>query len=281
MRIFETPVVILFLLLIMAEAVFSYFQERHQYKLKDTVATLCIAAFNIVMNILSLGLLLIITQKASSLAFLTLSSHWTIWVLAFVVSDFVHYAFHYMEHRSRFFWAFHSMHHSSSCFNLSVSLRGPVVNAFYRLFLQVPLCFLGFPVLMVFTVERIILVYGFFTHTEYIRKLGWLEYILNTPSHHRVHHGSNEQYLDKNFGTVLIIWDKIFNTFQAEQEPPSYGLTKPMKTFNPLNIIFHEWSDIVKDCRRAADLKTIFKLLVKAPGWKSSKESRQSAPRKY
>jgi sterol desaturase/sphingolipid hydroxylase (fatty acid hydroxylase superfamily) len=268
MRIFSTPVVILFILLIVAEAVFSYLQDRQQYQVKDTIATLCIALFNIMMNVLSLALLMVVTDKASSFALIHFSSHWAVWLLAFLLSDLAHYAFHYLEHRSRFFWAFHSMHHSSSCFNLSVSLRGPVVNAFYRLFLQVPLCLLGFPVLMVFVVERFILIYGFFTHTEYIKRLGWLEYVFNTPSHHRVHHGSNDKYLDKNFGTVLIVWDRMFKTFEPEGEQCIYGLTTPLKTSNPLRIIFNEWIEIVKDSRKAGDLRTVIKLLLHAPGWK-------------
>lgn len=113
--------------------------------------------------------------------------------------------------------------------------------------------------------ESFIYVYAFFLHTETIGKLGFLEWFLNTPSHHRVHHGKDDKYIDKNFGGVLIIWDRLFNTFQEEEEQPSYGITKPLRTLNPLKVIFHEWMDIVEDIRKVKDFRSLLVMLFGKP----------------
>ena len=144
-----------------------------------------------------------------------------------------------------------------------------MTNTCYRFLYEVPLCLLGFDAGMVILVHTIILSFAFFQHSELIGKLGWLEYFLNTPSHHRVHHASNEKYLDKNFGAVLIIWDKLFGTFQAEEEKPRYGLTKPIRTVHPVKIFFHEWMALAVDLRRAISWKERMGIVFRAPGWKS------------
>ena len=123
---------------------------------------------------------------------------------------------------------------------------------------------------MVILVHTIILSFAFFQHSELIGKLGWLEYFLNTPSHHRVHHASNEKYLDKNFGAVLIIWDKLFGTFQAEEEKPRYGLTKPIRTIHPVKIFFHEWLAMAADLKKAMCWKERIGIVFRAPGWKGA-----------
>jgi sterol desaturase/sphingolipid hydroxylase (fatty acid hydroxylase superfamily) len=195
---------------------------------------------------------------------------WT-WVAAFFIADFTYYWMHRLEHEHRILWASHSVHHSSEDYNLTVSLRLSIVEGLFEWIFLIPMILIGFTPFQ--AVVGLILVAQFQTwiHTERIGKLGWLDEIFNTPSIHRVHHGSNNQYLDKNYGGVLIIWDKIFGTFQREEEKVIYGLTKNIDTNNPLKINFieykHIWSD-VKKCKTIRDkMRIIFGGLVWRPDY--------------
>lgn len=195
---------------------------------------------------------------------------WT-WVAAFFIADFTYYWMHRLEHEHRILWASHSVHHSSEDYNLTVSLRLSIVEGLFEWIFLIPMILIGFTPFQ--AVVGLILVAQFQTwiHTERIGKLGWLDEIFNTPSIHRVHHGSNNQYLDKNYGGVLIIWDKIFGTFQREEEKVIYGLTKNIYTNNPLKINFieykHIWSD-VKKCKTIRDkMRIIFGGLVWRPDY--------------
>jgi sterol desaturase/sphingolipid hydroxylase (fatty acid hydroxylase superfamily) len=260
--------------LVCLEGFLSMRSNLHDYKIKDTLANMSIALISLVPNIFLRGLTILVLVKLQEYSFFHFGTSLFVWVLLFLSSDIFHYGFHYMEHRSRFFWANHSVHHSSSSYNFSVSFRTTSINTLLRLLFEAPLCILGFDARMVVIVHTIMLAYAFFQHTEFIKKLGWLEYFLNTPSHHRVHHASDEKYLDKNFGLVLIIWDKLFGTFQPEEERPAYGLTTPIKTYNPFKIIFHEWIAITKDVNRAKSWKKkLFHVFYK-PGWKSDGEKK-------
>ena len=195
---------------------------------------------------------------------------WT-WVAAFFIADFTYYWMHRLEHEHRILWASHSVHHSSEDYNLTVSLRLSIVEGLFEWIFLIPMILIGFTPFQ--AVVGLILVAQFQTwiHTERIGKLGWLDEIFNTPSIHRVHHGSNNQYLDKNYGGVLIIWDKLFGTFQREEEKVIYGLTKNIDTNNPLKINFieykHIWSD-VKKCKTIRDkMRIIFGGLVWRPDY--------------
>jgi len=192
--------------------------------------------------------------------------------LAFFADDISYYWFHRKSHEIRFFWASHVVHHSSQKYNLSTALRqtwtGNLTGAFL-FWSWMP--FLGFHPVMVMTMQAASLIYQFWIHTETIKKLPTpIEYIFNTPSHHRVHHGSNPEYIDKNHAGVLIIWDKIFDTFQPELFRPTYGLTKNINSYNPVRIAFHEWTDIWRDIRQSSSLKQALKYTFGRPGWKSS-----------
>jgi sterol desaturase/sphingolipid hydroxylase (fatty acid hydroxylase superfamily) len=175
-------------------------------------------------------------------------------VVLVILQDFFYYWFHRASHRIRWFWATHAIHHSSNELNLAASFRfgwtGRLTGAgaFY-----VPMIWLGFAPGPVFIAGGFNLLYQFWTHTEWIPKLGWLEYVLNTPSHHRVHHASNAEYLDRNYGGILIVWDRLFGTFVSERddEPCRYGLVKPLLSNNPLVIGFHEWGALLRDAWRA------------------------------
>lgn len=178
-----------------------------------------------------------------------------LWVPCILFTDLAHYACHRMSHRVRLLWTAHVTHHSSQRFNFSVAVRVPVFQQFYRHIFFLPLVLLGFSASMVITCEAIITLYQFFMHNEFVGKLGVIERVFVTPSHHRVHHASNAAYLDKNYGGLLIIWDKLFGSFAEEAERPIYGLTKPLKTYNPLRIAFHELLAMCRDVRKSRSFK--------------------------
>ena len=264
-----------FAIIIFVEAVLRIRHDMHEYKVKDTFANISIGAVNIFIGVFLKGAILILLVDLQKLSLFSFGTSFTTCIILFLLSDLIHYGIHYLEHKSRFFWAIHSVHHSSESYNFSVALRTAHTNCLYKFFFyEAPLCLLGFDAYQVLLIHGIILVCGFFQHTELIKKLGWLEYFLNTPSHHRVHHASNEKYIDKNFGGILIIWDKMFGTFQVEDEKPVYGLTKPIKTYNPFRIVLHEWTTLVKDLLKSKSIKEGFSYIFNPPGWRSMDEQK-------
>ncbi len=185
--------------------------------------------------------------------------------------DFLYYWNHRLSHESRWLWAVHVAHHSSERYNLSTALRQPVAEG---VTLTVPFGVLGLLGVRPALIEHargINLIYQFWIHTETIRRLGRLEKVLNTPSHHRVHHGSNRQYLDRNHGSILILWDRLFGTFEEEDERVVYGLTRNIDTYNPLRIASHEWRDIARDVADADTWSDRFSFLLRGPGWAYSR----------
>ena len=197
----------------------------------------------------------------------------TLWsaILAVVLVDFIYYWEHRWSHQIRLFWAlFHSVHHSSPDFNLFTAFRVSFMNQFFSPFFYLPLVFLGFHPLLVFAGLGFNLAYQTWVHTELIGKLGWVEKIFNTPSHHRVHHGSDPEYLDKNYGAVFIIWDRMFGTYQVEEQKPVYGLTQALNSVNPLKVHFHEITKLVRDLRGARSGNEVRGYLFKRPGWTPS-----------
>ena len=179
--------------------------------------------------------------------------------------DFIYYWNHRLSHESRWLWAVHSVHHSSERYNLSTALRQPVAEG---VTLTVPyglLALAGVRPALIEQARGINLIYQFWIHTEAIQRLGWVEKVFNTPSHHRVHHGSNRDYLDRNHGSILILWDRLFGTFEEEDEPVVYGLTANIDTFNPVRIATHEWRDIAADVAAAEDLARPLVLVPPAP----------------
>lgn len=179
-----------------------------------------------------------------------LGDSWPVWALALVVDDFSFYWAHRLSHEIRFFWATHEAHHSSEQYTLTTALRQPWTEPVAFLF-WLPMPLLGFSPAMVFFAHTVSLVYQYWIHTELIDKLGPLEWIFNTPSHHRVHHGSNARYIDKNHGGILIVWDRLFGTFQLEDEKVVYGLTKKLEKNEIVHVAFHEWKHIARDLRAA------------------------------
>ncbi|WP_456377411.1 sterol desaturase family protein, partial [Lutibacter sp.] len=202
----------------------------------------------------------------------TIPFAWWAWLLVFVGQDFFYYWFHRISHESRFFWASHVVHHSSQKYNLSTALRQTWTGSFFGFIFYLALPLLGFHPLMIFTQMSISLLYQYWIHTELIHKMPrWFEAVFNTPSHHRVHHGSNPLYLDRNHAGILIIWDKLFGTFQPELEDEKvvYGLTSNINSFNPITIAFHEWVAIFKDVLTSkTSVANRIKYFIKPPGWK-------------
>lgn len=275
---FEAPDLILwaipaFLLLLVAEAVFSALDQRELYETKDTFASLAMGAGNVVVNLVGKALMLAVLwvlYRWTGVFRETLSPLvWWSWPLLFVAEDFSYYWFHRISHACRFFWASHVVHHSSERYNLSTALRqtwtGSVTGAFvFWLWLPV----VGFHPIAILTMQAVSLIYQFWIHTETVGRLPRpIEWVFNTPSHHRVHHGSDPEYLDRNHGGVLIIWDRIFGTFQPEKQRPTYGLTTPLASHHPFRIAFHEWADIARDLRAAPTWRARLGYLFGPPGW--------------
>ncbi|MFM7068692.1 MAG: sterol desaturase family protein, partial [Actinomycetes bacterium] len=186
---------------------------------------------------------------------------------AMVGWDFIYYWNHRFMHESRFLWAIHVVHHSSERYNLSTALRQPVADALGVFVPYGVLSYLGVPPKVIEDARAINLIYQFWIHTDLIPKLGAFEKVFNTPSHHRAHHGANRQYLDRNHGGILIIWDRMFGTFEEEDEPVVYGLTKNINSFNPLVIASHEHADIAEDIVRAGKWRDRISYVVRGPGW--------------
>ena len=171
---------------------------------------------------------------------------WWSWALLFFVDDFAYYWFHRISHESRFFWNFHVVHHSSEQYNLSVAVRQSWFSGVAHWMFYAPVMLLGFAPWMFAVMHGFNLIYQFWIHTKLVDRLGPLEWILNTPSHHRVHHGVNEPYLDRNYAGVLIIWDRLFGSFVVESEEPRYGIIKPIGSYNPLWINTHAWFEMAE-----------------------------------
>ena len=192
---------------------------------------------------------------------------WWSWLLLLFAEDFCYYWFHRLHHEVRVLWAAHVNHHSSTHYNFTTALRQSWTTPFTGFIFWAPLPLLGFPVEMILVQKSVSLLYQYWLHTELIDRLGWLEVVFNTPSHHRVHHGRNPVYLDRNHGGIFIVWDKLFGTFEPEGEPVDYGLTENIHTFNPLRIAFHEWISMLKDVWNAETSKGRLGYLLMPPGW--------------
>ncbi|MCH9729798.1 MAG: sterol desaturase family protein [Actinomycetia bacterium] len=195
------------------------------------------------------------------------ATHWYTWVIAILGVDLLFYAYHRTAHRVRFVWATHQAHHSSQYYNFATALRQKWNNS-GEILIWIPLPLLGVPPWMVFVSFSINLVYQFWIHTERIGRL-WhpIEFIFNTPSHHRVHHGTDREYLDKNYGGILIIWDRMFGTFAPERFRPHYGLTKQVQTFNIWKLQTHEYAAIGRDVRAARGVRDKLGYIFGPPGW--------------
>jgi sterol desaturase/sphingolipid hydroxylase (fatty acid hydroxylase superfamily) len=266
----STPI---YLIIIGLELLLTHLQHRKAYTLKDTVTNVYLMLLNGGLDLLFRVVSLAVLQYF----FLHAAYEWhnaaLYWIVLLIAEDFLYYWLHRFDHEVRMFWAVHVTHHSSQKMNFTVGFRSSVFQPLYRFIYFIPLAYVGFKPMDILFIYSATQIWGIFVHTELINKMGWLEYILITPSHHRVHHASNPKYLDKNMGMFLVIWDKMFGTFQPElpveeYQPLKYGLTKNVEKANASNIVFHEWIAITKDVfQKGISFKDRWNYLFGPPGW--------------
>jgi sterol desaturase/sphingolipid hydroxylase (fatty acid hydroxylase superfamily) len=257
-----------FFLLIGLELVITRLQEKDYYRLSDSLSDLGCGIVQQLLEVLVKTALFAGYLYVYRFHLFTLSTRSPlVWIGCLLGVDFLYYWFHRMSHEVNAFWAAHVVHHQSEEFNLSVALRQGAFQGWFSWVFYLPLALLGFPPLLFLSVASINTLYQFWIHTRTIGKLGPLEWVLNTPSHHRVHHGRNPKYIDRNHAGSLIIWDRMFGTFQEEEEEPVYGITSPLKSWNPVWANLHYWVELVAKARRAHRLSDKVRMFLKPPGW--------------
>ncbi|MFT4061285.1 MAG: sterol desaturase family protein [Edaphocola sp.] len=259
------------------EMVVSYFQDRKYYEQKETIGSVLVGVGNLVVSVGVKFVLLYVVVWIYNLvpwrmalnwnqSPFTFGSYWWMLVPCYVIYDLCSYWAHRVSHEQRFWWATHVVHHSGENYNLAVSFRLSWIQHLKIVFF-LPVAFLGFHPIVFFVTNQIAVLFQFWVHTEYIRKCPkWVEYVFATPSNHRVHHGSQEQYIDKNYGATFIFWDRIWGTYEPEVEKVVYGITTNIgNKANPFFINFHEVKDMLKDVRQAKGLKRKWFFLFGSP----------------
>ncbi|MFT4519716.1 MAG: sterol desaturase/sphingolipid hydroxylase (fatty acid hydroxylase superfamily) [Halioglobus sp.] len=271
----------LFFLALLVEFIIDKRKNLQLFERKDTIASLWMTAFVVVVDILpklAAFILFFYLHSISPFADL-IQRQWWAWVLLFFLDDITYYFMHRANHEVRLFWAGHVSHHSAVKMNYATALRQGVMERLHKYAFWIPLPLLGFDPLMIFTMMSLSLFYQFWLHTELVDTLPtWFERFFNTPSHHRVHHASNIRYLDCNHAATLIIWDKLLGTFssQVKSEPPVYGLTTNITSQNPFFVATHEYFAIAADVRRAKTMRDKLSYLFKAPGWSHDGEDKRA-----
>jgi alkylglycerol monooxygenase len=257
-----------FFILIGIELAYNFYKKLNYYRLNDSIANLSQG--------IGQQLTGIFMKTALFFGYKYIYEHWRIiempktiwiWILLFIGVDFFYYWFHRMSHQVNALWAAHIVHHQSEEYNLTVALRQSWFQGWFSWVFYLPLAFAGFDPIMFLTLSSFNTLYQFWIHTRAIKTMGFLEYVLNTPSHHRVHHGSNPKYIDKNHAGTLIIWDRMFGTFQKEEEEVYYGITKPLASWNPVWANLHYWDDLVRTARKSPKISDKVKVFLKPPGW--------------
>lgn len=264
-----------FLITLLIESYISYKEQRDFVEAKDSLTSIGLGLGNLFIGL--------VTKSAILSIYFFIYENWSffhwgyslvwVWFLAFFSEDFTYYWYHRFSHEIRYFWASHMPHHSSPKYNLAAALRQSWTASFSGGFIAwawMPL--LGIHPFIVFFFQQLSLLYQYWIHTEFIQKMpAWFEFIFNTPSHHRVHHGMDLKYLDANYAGVLIIWDRIFGTLTPEEERPHYGLTKQIESYNPAKIAFNEWVEMGKDLRKVRSIREWWMYIFGPPGWSHDK----------
>ena len=268
MVIISVPV---YTITILAEILASVYLKRELYTTKDTLNNFLMTSLNILLDTAMRGAFLLLMSWSFPNRFISWNEHGVLyWLAAIVLTDLVYWFVHWMSHMVRFFWAVHTVHHSSEKYNITVGFRSSVFEPLYRFLFFIPLGFIGFEaadIVLAFSIQQL---YGSIIHTELIQRIPVWDWIFVSPSHHAVHHASNPRYLDKNMGMILIVWDKIFGTFEPEDEKYDkikYGLTTNLNTYNPGNILFNEWRQMWRDVKSAPGIREKFMYVFGPPGW--------------
>ncbi|MEL0152173.1 MAG: sterol desaturase family protein [Halieaceae bacterium] len=263
-----------FLLAIAFEWSWGRWRGRDTYRLTDAVSSLTLGGLSQARRFVALGLGgSVYAWLASVTPFSTWSAEgWWAWVLAFVLYDLCYYCSHRAGHEIKLFWAAHVVHHQSEDYNLSTALRQTSSGFLFGWIFYTPLFFIGVPAEMIVTVGALNLIYQFWVHTEHVGELGWFEYVFVSPSNHRVHHARNSQYLDRNYGGVFIVWDRLFGSYQRElaSEPCVYGITKPIQSWSPLESWIHVYRDMFNDMRRTKSWAQRLWVPFSHPAWQPS-----------
>ena len=265
-------VVPVFTLMIFCEFLYGYLRKRNNYRLNDTVTSIGLGLMSRYPALLGLGvqgLVYAFIAKQFNLGFLGSYDPY-VWVIAFVLYDLSYYWLHRSHHQIKVLWASHVVHHHGEEFNLSTALRQTGTDFLFKWIFYTPMLLLGIPVEIFVTVAALNLIYQFWVHTEHIGRLGVLEYILVTPSNHRIHHAQNKEYIDANYGGVFILWDRMFGTFIDERDDlkPIYGTSKPLNSWNPLWANLEVWSEMIKDTWRTRRWRDKIALWFSKPKWR-------------
>ena len=258
--------------LILSEVILSNWKAQKIYTWKDTLQNVVLTCLNGGLDIILRSLFYVaVLLWCYQHKIFTLQNGWIYWIALFFIEDFMFYIQHLLDHYTRFLWAVHVTHHSSEEFNLTTGFRSSVFQPVYRFIYFIPVVLIGFHPIDIIFMYSLTQTYGIIVHTQYVKKFpAFIEAIFVTPSHHRVHHASNVRYLDKNMGMCLIIWDKLFGTFQKElnEDPVKFGLNKNTNSSsNIFNIVFDEWVNIGGDLKKKLPFKTRLKYLFMPPGW--------------
>lgn len=261
-----------FLALVLFEKWWGWYRGRDTVRQLDMISSLSSGITNATKDVLGLSITIISYEwMVNHLALTRLAAGWPVYLVSFFALDFAGYWTHRLDHENNFLWNSHIIHHSSEDFNLACALRQNV-SIIVRLFtfFLLPAALLGVPANVIAIVAPLHLFAQFWYHTQHIGKMGWLEYAIVTPSHHRVHHAFNPEYIDKNYGQILIIWDKLFGTFQEEMPdvPPVYGITRPVQTWNPIRINFQHLSLLINDAWRTRKWSDKCRIWFKPTGWR-------------
>lgn len=272
-----------FFTLIIIEWVIDVVKKKKRYQLGDVIGNIGCGITEQITSILTkVALIAIYTFIYNHFKILEVPHTWYWGVVLFIATDFLYYWAHRKSHEINLFWLGHVVHHQSEDYNLSVALRQGTFQKFFTAPFFWPLAILGFDPVWFLLMMAFVTLYQFWIHTQYIGKMGWFEYIFNTPSHHRVHHGRDEKYLDKNHAGTLIIWDRMFGTFQEEEETPNFGVTTQVKTFNPINATFIPFKELGAKFRSVSGIGNKFKAIFYGPGWNPvPKEDHKPIMNKY
>ncbi|CAM3592924.1 sterol desaturase family protein [Parendozoicomonas haliclonae] len=259
-----------FMVLILIEVIATVIRKKDYYRLNDAINSLSCGMISITLKLVTnLGMYVLIYNNLALFTF-DAASLW-VWLAVLVLQDFCYYWNHRIGHEVNIFWASHSVHHQSEEYNLTTALRQTSTSFFLSWIFYVPLALLGFPPEVFFTVSLLNLLYQFWVHTRHIPKLGWYEWIFVTPSNHRVHHAKNLKYLDKNYGGLFILWDRLFGTFMEEDEnyePIRYGTIKPLRNWNPITANLSPFADLMHDAIKTKSWKEKFALWFRHTGYR-------------
>jgi sterol desaturase/sphingolipid hydroxylase (fatty acid hydroxylase superfamily) len=259
--------------LTLVETVFDVATKRRN-EWRETMANVAIEIGNRILDNTVIGAIFIIGFfTTEQFAFSEIPVTWWSWVLAIIAVDFTYYWMHRIEHERRILWAVHSVHHSSQEYNLTTALRLSWLESLYEWIFFVPLLLIGFDAIQILSSLIMVVLYQTWIHTEKIGRLGWLDGILNTPSVHRIHHATNASYIDKNYGGILILWDRLFGTYQTEIDRPVYGITSQLGSSNPLTINFDEFRSIYKDVVQAKGISNKTGYAFGRTGWQPLKST--------